>query len=51
MTVEIARNRIAKIRNDLSYSRHDLNNKLGLNNEKEESANAMCTGANWLQIK
>ena len=35
MTVEFARNRIAKIKID--YSKHDLNNKLGLINNKENN--------------
>ena len=50
MTVEFARARIAKIRNDLSYSRHDLNNELGLKNEKEENIISANTCANWLKI-
>ena len=33
MTVEFSRKRIAKIRSD--YSKHDLNNRLGFNYNKE----------------
>ena len=38
MTVEFARMRIAKIRNDLAYSTNGLNNKLGLISKKEEDS-------------
>lgn len=36
MTVEFARNRIVKIRSD--YSKHDLNNTLGFNYNKDNKS-------------
>ena len=50
MTAEFAIMRIAKIRNDLSYSRQDLNSKLGLK-EKEEITTYTSAYASWLEIK
>ena len=49
MTVEFARNRVAKIRSD--RSRQDLNNQLGLINEKENNNLAIDACANWLNIR
>ena len=51
MTVEIAKMRIVKMRNDLSYSRNGLNNQLGLINEKENNDLAIDACANWLNIR
>ena len=52
MTVEFARMRIAKIRNDLAYSTNGLNNKLGLISKKEEEDSLTVNGCvNWLEIK
>lgn len=51
MTVEIAKMRIVKMRNDLSYSRNGLNNQLGLINEKENNNLAIDACANWLNIR
>ena len=47
MTVEFARNRIAKIRND--YSKDDLNNKLGFNYNKENKSGDELTS--WIEIR
>ena len=47
MTVEFARNRIVKIRND--YSKHDLKNKLGLINNKENTTSEIYTS--WNEIR
>ena len=46
MTVEFARNRIVKIRSD--YSKHDLNNTLGFNYNKDNKNPVMksLTGTN-----
>ena len=47
MTVEFARNRIVKIRSD--YSKHDLNNTLGFNYNKEnESSDELIS---WIEIR
>ena len=35
MTVEFARNRVVKMRND--HSRNDLNNRLGFNNKTDKA--------------
>ena len=51
MTVEFARMRIAKIRNDLAYSTNGLNNKLGLISKKEEDSLIINGCVNWLEIK
>ena len=52
MTVEFARMRIAKIRNDLAYSTNGLNNKLGLISKKEEEDSLTVNGCvNWLELK
>ena len=51
MIVEIARTRIAKIRNDLCYSTNGLNNKLGLISKKEEDSLTVNGCVNWLEIK
>ena len=47
MTAEFARNRIVKIRND--YSKHDLKNKLGLINNKENTTSEIY--ASWNEIR
>ena len=46
MTVEFARNRVVKMRNDCS--RNDLNNRLGFNN-KENMANDIYAG--WKEVR
>ena len=49
MTAELARMRITKIRNELSYSRNDLNNKLGLRSNNEDSQ--IVYANDWSLIK
>ena len=51
MAVEFAMMRIAKIRNDLSYSKKDLNNKLGLINEKGGFDSTTNEAICWLETK
>ena len=51
MIVEIARTRIAKIRNDLCYSTNGLNNKLGLISKKEEEYFESDKSVCWSEIK
>ena len=46
MAVEFAKMRIAKIRNDLSYSNKNLKNILGINN-KEDSQASISDLQNW----
>ena len=46
MTVEFARNRVVKMRND--HSRNDLNNRLGFNN-KENRTNDIY--ASWIEVR
>lgn len=47
MTVEFVRNRIVKIRSD--YSKHDLNNRLGFNNNKENKYSDEII--HWIEIR
>ena len=47
MTVEFARNRIAKIRSD--YSKYDLNNRLGFNYNKENKSSEETI--NWNELR
>jgi hypothetical protein len=47
MTVEFARNRIVKIRSD--YSKHDLNNRLGFNYNKENKYSDEAI--NWIELR
>jgi len=47
MAVEFAKMRIAKIRNDLSYSNKNLKNILGIKN-KEDSQTSVNETQNWL---
>lgn len=47
MTVEFARNRIVKIRND--YAKHDLNNTLGFNYNKENKTSDETI--NWNEMR
>ena len=47
MTVEFARNRIAKIRSD--YSKYDLNNTLGFNYNKENKSDEETI--NWNELR
>jgi hypothetical protein len=47
MTVEFARNRIVKIRSD--YSKHDLNNRLGFNYNKENKSSDEIV--NWSEMR
>ena len=46
MTVEFARNRVVKMRND--YSRNDLNNKLGFNNKENRTSDIY---AGWIEVR
>ena len=47
MTVEFARNRIVKIRSD--YSKHDLNNTLGFNYNKDNKSSDEIV--NWNELR
>ena len=47
MTVEFSRKRIAKIRSD--YSKHDLNNRLGFNYNKENKSSDEIV--NWNELR
>ena len=49
MTVEIARNRIAKIRNDMCYS-HMSRDNAGLINNKENN-NSTSEVVNWFEVR
>ena len=51
MAVEIAMMRIAKIRNNLIYSRKGLNNKLGLIKEKSGDESTTNEIISWLNIR
>ena len=51
MTVEFARMRVAKMRNDLAYSNQDLNKSLGLINKNNGYDYAVNACANWMEIK
>lgn len=51
MIANLARMRIAKIRDELSRSIENLNNKLGLINEKEDSVSTINEYACWLEIR
>ena len=51
MIANLARIRIAKIRDELSRSIENLNNKLGLINEKEDSVSTINEYACWLEIR
>ena len=46
MTVEIAKNRIVKIRSD--YSKHDLKNELGFNNKENKSTTDFVS---WIEVR
>ena len=46
MTIEFARKRIAKIRED--YSRSDLNNRLGFKNKDNKSAEDFI---GWIEVR
>ena len=46
MTVEFARNRVIKMRND--YSKNDLNNKLGFINKENRVADIY---ASWTEVR
>ena len=51
MAVEFSRMRIAKIRNDIGYSRKNLNNRLGLINEKGGYDSTTNEAICWLETK
>ena len=46
MTVEFARNRVIKMRND--YSKNDLNNKLGFINKENRVTDIY---ASWIEVR
>ena len=51
MIANLARMGIAKIRDELSRSIENLNNELGLINEKEDSVSTINEYACWLEIR